>query len=85
MGVMSCSRKRCPNIMCDTHIDDIGYICYDCQKEFKLYLTEMVLNPKTPTEIHNELEKFMKTTPRINYGDFELSIDEFFRINRIIY
>ena len=39
MGVMSCSRNNCDNIMCDTHIYDVGYICWECQKEFKEYLT----------------------------------------------
>jgi len=35
MGVMSCHRKCCENIMCDTYIDGIGYVCNDCQTEFK--------------------------------------------------
>ena len=38
MGVKSCSRKNCENIMCDTYIDNIGYICDECQKEFIDYL-----------------------------------------------
>lgn len=67
--------------MCDTHIDEIGYICYDCQNEFKLYLSEMVLNPTTEKEIRDQLENFMETTPRANYGNNELSVDEFFRQN----
>lgn len=79
MGVMSCSRRGCSNIMCDTHVDDIGYVCNDCQKEFDQYLDEMNLNPKTQTDIHNALENFMEITPRKNYGDGELSITEFFR------
>lgn len=79
MGVMSCSRRGCSNIMCDTHIHDIGYVCNDCQKEFKQYLGEMNQNPRTATDIHNALENFMETTPRKNYGDDELSVEEFFR------
>lgn len=79
MGVMNCSRRGCSNIMCDTHVDEIGYVCRDCQEEFEKYLTEMNLNPKTATEIHNALENFMETTPRKNYGDNELSVSEFFR------
>lgn len=79
MGVMSCSRKGCPNIMCDTHIDHIGYVCYDCQKEFQLFLDEKNINPKNENDIRTELEAFMETTPRKNYGDDELSVDEFFR------
>ena len=35
MGVMSCSRKECPHVMCNTYISKVGYLCEDCQKEFK--------------------------------------------------
>lgn len=44
MGVMSCSRKKCENIMCQTYIDDVGYICYECTVEFKEYLEKKILN-----------------------------------------
>lgn len=35
MGVMNCYRKGCENILCDTYIPDIGYICRECKEEFK--------------------------------------------------
>jgi transposase-like protein len=78
---MSCSRRGCSNVMCDTYINDIGYVCHDCQKEFQLFLDENNKNPKNANEIHDELEKFMETTSRKNYDSGELSIDEFFRQN----
>lgn len=79
MGVMSCSRRGCPNIMCDTHVDNIGYVCFDCQQEFQLFLQERNENPKNENEIRDSLESFMETNPRKKYGEDELSVDEFFR------
>jgi hypothetical protein len=38
MGVLSCSRRGCKNIMCDIYIPEIGYVCYECRKEFTDYL-----------------------------------------------
>lgn len=33
-GVRACDRKNCENIMCDNHIPNIGYMCYECEAEF---------------------------------------------------
>jgi len=33
MGVMSCSRAGCDNVMCDHHSGTFGYICYGCKEE----------------------------------------------------
>lgn len=33
MGVLTCSRGNCINIMCDKHSYDYGYICDDCFEE----------------------------------------------------
>ena len=38
MGVMSCSRKCCDNIMCRTYVNEVGYVCSSCQEEFKIFL-----------------------------------------------
>ena len=35
MGVMGCSINNCHNILCDTYVDDVGYICNDYQSTFK--------------------------------------------------
>jgi hypothetical protein len=62
MGVMSCVRNGCDNIMCDTYIDGIGYVCYDCQKEFKKEYgddSEYSFN-----QIHYALERFVNTKKR---------------------
>ncbi len=33
MGVMTCSRGDCANIMCDRYSHKYGYICYGCFEE----------------------------------------------------
>ncbi len=30
MGVLSCDRYNCDNVMCDRHSRRFGYICYEC-------------------------------------------------------
>lgn len=63
MGVMPCYRKNCDNIMCDVYINDIGYICYECQQEFgeKKY--------KTETKMLKALKEFMHTSKK-SYNNF---------------
>jgi hypothetical protein len=80
MGVMSCSRKECDNIMCDTYVDSVGYICNDCKSEFKEYLQKEGLNPKTEGQITKEIEKFMATSKDSYIDGNETSIDEFFEV-----
>lgn len=78
MGVMSCSRKNCENIMCDTCVESVGYICSECQSEFKQYLEKNNLNPRTEGEINRELQTFM-ATPKDSYIDGnETSVEDFF-------
>jgi hypothetical protein len=80
MGVMSCSRKNCDNIMCDTYVKSIGYVCSDCISEFKEYLQKNDLNPRTEGQINKELEKFMATSKETySYmDDVETTVDNFF-------
>lgn len=33
MGVMSCSRRGCNNVMCDSYNPKYGYLCGDCFEE----------------------------------------------------
>lgn len=32
---MACQVKECDNILCDTYVSDVGYICNQCQTRFK--------------------------------------------------
>lgn len=73
MGVMSCSRRGCENIMCDIHVPFIGYICYDCKKEF----SEKNQDLEIEGEIIQELKKFMDTRKE-EYSNAKKSMDQFF-------
>lgn len=78
MGVMNCSRNDCTNILCDTYIHFVGYICNECQSEFKKYLQVKALNPTTEYEINKELVQFISTSKQISYSDDQISVESFF-------
>lgn len=78
MGVMTCSRNNCENIMCSTYVSSVGYVCYECQSEFKKYLEVNNLSPKTEKEINKELILFMNTPKIEGDDDKEMTVDEFF-------
>lgn len=78
MGVMSCSRRSCDNIMCDTYVNGIGYVCYDCQAEFKHWLSAKGVVLRNETQIEDALTDFMHTD-KTNYDTgSENIIDKFF-------
>ncbi|MFW6225469.1 MAG: hypothetical protein ACOC3V_00755 [bacterium] len=81
MGVMSCYRKNCDNIMCDTYIDDVGYICWECKEEFKDYIEYNKIRVETEGEIRRELKIFMDTRKGDYFKGNEISIDDFFNSN----
>ena len=79
MGVMSCSRKDCENIMCRTHVDGVGYICDECESEFKEYIEKKGLHLDIEGQIKRELDKFMNTSKDLYVEGKEISVDDFFR------
>jgi len=81
MGVMSCSRNSCNNIMCDTYISTVGYICFECQREFKEYIQNNNINLITEAEIVDELERFISTEKGLFDSSTKISIDDFFYNN----
>lgn len=74
MGVMLCSRKHCPNIMCDTYIPQVGYICNNCEEEFKSTIQEEL----TQQEVITKLEEFMSSSKMKEYSPEKMSVDKFF-------
>ena len=76
---MSCSRKSCSNIMCDTYVDNIGYVCNECKEEFKEYLHKLSIRATTEGEINRALEKFMETRKDDYKEGNKMDVDEFFR------
>jgi len=83
MGVLSCSRPYCERIMCDTYVKGIGYVCEDCQKEFKEYISKEKIHLNNNQNINEELEKFMETK-KVSYSKENItgiSVDDFFKMN----
>lgn len=78
MGVKSCYRNNCDSIMCDTYVDGVGYVCDDCQREFKNYLETKGIVVETEGEIKRELKKFMDISKDTFTKGKEMSVDEFF-------
>ena len=83
MGVMYCSRKNCDNIMCDTHVVGVGYICGSCQSEFKEYIEKNNLNVSTEEQITKQLKIFLNISKNTYYYNPNIDINEFFRIKTI--
>ncbi len=84
MGVMSCHRNGCESIMCDTYIYDVGYICVDCQKEFKQNMIRKIIYSEEILLCH--IVAFMETEkeslPKNPYSDLKpMDIDNFFLKN----
>jgi len=61
MGVLSCSRPGCTSIMCNTYHPDHGYICNECQEEFKHSVGVVNGHGITNLEIEDKLNEFMET------------------------
>jgi hypothetical protein len=80
MGVMECRKHDCESILCDTYIDEIGYVCSDCQKEFKQYLTRLNhgIDEMSEQNFKTQLYYFM-TLPKGSFSEKEMkSVDDFF-------
>lgn len=82
MGVMPCSRRNCSHILCYTYIESIGYICDECQKEFKEYINLKTQGnpPTTSKEINSELKLFIEIE-KDNTTDRNITIDSYFAEN----
>lgn len=85
MGVKSCSRQNCDNIMCDVYVPRVGYVCDECCEEFKTYV-EIADEPIHEGNVVIELSVFMNI-PKNFYRPNKpmIDIDEFFNQNRDSY
>jgi len=76
---MECSRPGCESIMCDTHVSDIGYVCDDCQAEFKDYLASRGTYSCPEGQMKRHLKNFLETEK----GEFlqgpKTDVDSFFK------
>lgn len=78
MSVMSCSRPKCENIMCDTYVDGIGYVCNECQEEFKEYLNSEKDIVLSEGEMRRKFTVFMKSDKNTYTQGPEITVDQFF-------
>ena len=78
MSVMTCIKRDCWNIMCDTYVPLIGYICPDCQREFKEWLEESPLVvQETEDDLRDALEHWVTLSKRLTNPN-KISVNEFF-------
>tara|TARA_R110000772_G_scaffold5691_2_gene20354 strand:- start:9530 stop:9778 length:249 start_codon:yes stop_codon:yes gene_type:complete len=82
METVRCNREKCESYSCYTHIDNIGYICDDCEIEFKDHLYREHKNLSTNEDIVKELKIFMETQ-KSEFPIEDLKIEEFFNENRV--
>lgn len=79
MGVISCDRKDCENVMCDITVANKN-VCNECADEF---MTLMGNEPKTPSDMGREFINFMKSPkPEYRTSGVELTAQQFFDQNR---
>ena len=78
MGVMTCSRGDCNNIMCDTYVSSVGYICYECQQEFKEYAKAKAIG-LSYNDIVGHLKEFILTPKNSCNSEIEYVVTEFFK------
>lgn len=85
MGVMSCSVPDCENVMCDTYVEQTGYICSGCQERFINWLKDQKpLYLDSEQFITAKLVEFVKL-PKPHQSGFELDMGfvvHFFRKQR---
>ena len=76
MGVRSCSRNNCTNIMCDTYIPNVGYICDECKHEF---MSENIREYKE-YEIEEMLTNFLTNSKKQSNTNL-MTVEEYFKQN----
>lgn len=79
---MSCNRIGCSNIMCDTYIETIGYLCASCQDEFKVYLERENIEVSNENDIKCALDTFINIYKDRYTKVKDMSVDDFFNSRR---
>lgn len=63
--------------MCQTYIDEIGYICYECKEEFRDFVQQSTFQPENKNQIDTLMTTFMATT-KDSFSGEKMTIDEYF-------
>jgi hypothetical protein len=78
MGVMQCDRYKCNEVMCHTWMEGVGYVCNECQKEFKSYLRINRITAETEGALKRQLPLFMETPKGQYFLGKKMSVEQFF-------
>lgn len=82
MGVMTCGRDGCRNILCDrtiTHSDySSSYICDECWEEL-MNFKDTLTPPMTERDVREAIDGFMDTEKGKHSKPDHCDIDEVFR------
>lgn len=70
MGVLSCNRRNCSNIMCDRYNTTFGYVCDDC-------FSEMCIAQKSDEDF--TIESFMRSD-KFAVDDLKVDLSEVFKL-----
>lgn len=79
MGVMTCDRRGCDNIMCDTCVDGSWYVCTYCQKEFEHYLIQEGHTDLSEGQMKQHFKTFISTEAGQYSEGPKISVREFFQ------
>lgn len=71
MGVITCDRTGCENIMADYHVHGIGDCCQECVDEFKETFY-------SGGDVRFSFERFMTSQKERLYSHQQQKVDEFF-------
>lgn len=69
MGVMSCSKGDCNSIMCYCYVNGIGYVCSECQEEFKKYIQAKGIIITGEGDMKHHLKHFMENEDKGRYNN----------------
>jgi hypothetical protein len=64
--------------MCDVYVDGVGYVCDNCEREFKIFLERNEIVPECESDFKMALKMFMKTEKDDFAEGLEMNLDEFF-------
>ena len=80
MGVMTCNKRGCDNILSDTYVQSVGYVCSECKEQFKMWLQgQTPLYLESHSFILDKFKEFMDIDKEnTNVDGVSDAVDEFF-------
>jgi len=79
MSVLACSKVGCENVMCDTYVPEVGYVCRDCQKDFHQYMTRTDGLGSDENEIKQALVWWLSKPKETGWHPILDHVTEFFK------